>query len=463
MQNMEDIEEKTEAIEATAEDEVTGVVDRILELLEDEEQLSPDFSFVLELDDDCIGQVIESIPWSIRLSVWAVLPPDRYWPVLRSMQHSTVGHVVDSLPAADVEKLTELAEDADLLALADCLPQQMVDAILEEVGADRAEILNEALAYEEDQVGRYIDRNVIKVRPAASVQRLVKRLRLRGGDRPVAIFVVDRTGAPVGHITYDMLMGEGAAKTVGELAGPVSVFKDSDDFYTAMLEIESSDNSAWYPVMRDGKLLGAISAWVLLREWRDQNLDTLIRETPADEEDLFTPVPKAAQIRALWLMINLATAFLASAVIGMFESALREVVALAVLMPVVASMGGIAGSQTLAISLRGLALNHLSEANLNLVLAKEAKIALLNGLVLGVIVGLVVWSWFDSASLGAIIFAAILVNGLAAAYAGTFIPFMLKKMRIDPAISGSVILTTVTDVVGFIVFLGLGSLVFLDF
>jgi len=251
--------------------------------------------------------------------------------------------------------------------------------------------------------------------------------------------------------------------TVGELAGPVSVFKDSDDFYTAMLEIESSDNSAWYPVMRDGKLLGAISAWVLLREWRDQNLDTLIRETPADEEDLFTPVPKAAQIRALWLMINLATAFLASAVIGMFESALREVVALAVLMPVVASMGGIAGSQTLAISLRGLALNHLSEANLNLVLAKEAKIALLNGLVLGVIVGLVVWSWFDSASLGAIIFAAILVNGLAAAYAGTFIPFMLKKMRIDPAISGSVILTTVTDVVGFIVFLGLGSLVFLDF
>ena len=219
-------------------------------------------------------------------------------------------------------------------------------------------------------------------------------------------------------------------------------------------------NTAWYPVEREGEVVGALGAADLLDYLQEKNIDKLGSEAGSEEEDLFTPVMKAARIRAIWLVINLGTAFLASAVIAMFEGTLEKVVALAVLMPVVASMGGIAGSQTLAIAIRGLALKTLSEANLKLLLAKEARIALLNGIVLGILVGIVVWQWFDSPQLGAIIAVAILVNGLAAAYAGTMVPFLLKKLKIDPAVSGSVILTTVTDVVGFFLFLGMGTLVF---
>jgi len=187
-------------------------------------------------------------------------------------------------------------------------------------------------------------------------------------------------------------------------------------------------------------------------------LEVAISEAPSNEEDLFTPVRTAAKMRAIWLTTNLATAFLASWVIGLFEGALQQLVALAILMPVVASMGGIAGSQTLAVALRGIALNHLQQSNLKLLLNKEIKIAAWNGLLLGIVIAGVVSYWFSSIPLGLVIFVAIVLNSLAAAASATLIPFLLKKMKIDPAVAGSVILTTVTDIVGFVAFLGLASL-----
>jgi Mg/Co/Ni transporter MgtE len=241
---------------------------------------------------------------------------------------------------------------------------------------------------------------------------------------------------------------------------PVSCFRDDMSLAEATRGADFNYNTAWYPVTRAGKVVGALAAADLLDWLREREIEHLGSDTTSEEEDLFTPVLRAARIRAVWLIINLGTAFLASGVIAMFETTLERVVALAVLMPVVASMGGIAGSQTLAIAIRGLALKHLSEANLRQLLSKELRIALLNGLVLGLLVGVVVWMWFGLPELGAIIAAAILFNGLAAAYAGAMVPLVLKRMKIDPAVSGSVILTTVTDVVGFFLFLGMGTLVF---
>ena len=197
----------------------------------------------------------------------------------------------------------------------------------------------------------------------------------------------------------------------------------------------------------------------MFAELQEVTATASINEAPTGEEDLFTPVAQAARLRALWLAINLLTAFLASWVIGLFEATLQQVVALAILMPVVASMGGIAGSQTLAVSLRGITLNHLNEANIRLVLKKESRIALINGLVLGICIAAVVSVWFESVLLGGVILSAVAVNSLAAAVSGTVIPFVLKKMNIDPAISAAVVLTTVTDVVGFFVFLFVASLV----
>lgn len=182
-------------------------------------------------------------------------------------------------------------------------------------------------------------------------------------------------------------------------------------------------------------------------------------ENVRSEEDLFTPLTVATRLRALWLVINLLTAFVASAIIGIFDNVVEQVVALAILMPVVASMGGIAGSQTLAVAIRGgIALNHLHQSNLKLLVNKELKIATINGLIMGLVIAGVVYMVFDSWPLALIICCAIFLNSLAAAASGTLIPFTLKKFNIDPAVAGSVVLTTVTDVVGFFAFLGLGAI-----
>jgi len=172
-------------------------------------------------------------------------------------------------------------------------------------------------------------------------------------------------------------------------------------------------------------------------------------------------VPRATRRRALWLGINLATAFLASWVIGRFEDTLEQVVALAVLMPVVASMGGIAGTQTLTLMVRGLALGQVGASNLRVLLTKEVLVGLFNGAIWALVVGAVAWLWFRDVWLGVVIAAAMTINLFAAALAGVIVPLTLKRMRIDPALAGGVILTTVTDVVGFLSFLGLGTLVLL--
>ncbi len=177
-----------------------------------------------------------------------------------------------------------------------------------------------------------------------------------------------------------------------------------------------------------------------------------------EEEDLFAPVLPSARRRAVWLGINLLTAFLAAGVIGLFEDALEEIVALAVLMPIVASMGGIAGSQTLTLAIRGLALGQISRTNSNWLLRKEVGIAALNGLLWALVVASLAVLWFNSLAIGAIIAAALVINMLAAGVSGIAIPLLLRRLGIDPALSGSVVLTTVTDVVGFMAFLGLATI-----
>jgi len=177
-----------------------------------------------------------------------------------------------------------------------------------------------------------------------------------------------------------------------------------------------------------------------------------------DEEDVFAGVRKSARRRALWLGINLLTAFTAAWVVGLFEATIEKIVALAVLMPVVASMGGIAGTQTVTLIIRGIALGQVQESNARWLFFKELGVAGLNGLVWALVVALATWAWLGTWMIAAVIFAAIFINLTAAAVAGVLIPLGLKRLRIDPALAGGVILTTVTDVVGFAALLGLGSI-----
>jgi magnesium transporter len=235
-----------------------------------------------------------------------------------------------------------------------------------------------------------------------------------------------------------------------------------DDLYEAAEVVIHSEQMAMPVVNTDNKLLGRLtiaSAYELRQEMADEAAAKAggLRE----DEDLFASVRKSAKNRGIWLGINLVTAFLASWFIGLFGATIEQVVALAVLMPVVASMGGIAGSQTLTVIVRGLALGQVTDSNRNALLKKELRVGAVNGLVWAFVIGALTYLWFNDIMLSITITVAILLNLVAASLAGVVIPSILDKMKIDPALSGSVILTTVTDIVGFVTFLGLGSLLLL--
>jgi magnesium transporter len=239
----------------------------------------------------------------------------------------------------------------------------------------------------------------------------------------------------------------------------VTTIQGADDTMNASLLVQRSGLASLPVVDENNKLLGRLdvtSASELVNEFYERQV--MASAGMDEDEDLFSPVAKSAKNRALWLGINLLTAFLASWFIGLFEGTLQQVVALAVLMPVVASMGGIAGSQTLTLIVRGLALGQVTPANLRALMVKELKVGGVNGVIWALVIGVVAYFWFTDAMLGLVICLAILFNIVAAALAGVFVPVILDKLKIDPALSGSVILTTVTDIVGFVAFLGLGTL-----
>ena len=239
----------------------------------------------------------------------------------------------------------------------------------------------------------------------------------------------------------------------------VTMLVGTDESTAASLQVQRSGLSSLPVVDESNKLIGRLdiaSASELMNEFYERQV--MASAGMDEDEDLFSPVAKSARNRALWLGINLLTAFLASWFIGLFEATLQQVVALAVLMPVVASMGGIAGSQTLTLIVRGLALGQVTPANLRALMMKELKVGGLNGVIWALVIGIVAYFWFADALLGMVICLAILFNIVAAALAGVFVPFILDRLKIDPALSGSVILTTVTDIVGFVAFLGLGTL-----
>jgi Mg2+ transporter MgtE len=446
----------------SAQDTTTEAIAPIIEFLVEprrDELTTAERQQIADFEDVDLSHLIESLPQAARAEVLRALPLDRYWPLLLRLQHETVGNLFAVIPAEEQAALMELAEDDVIIELADALPRPFLETLLVEVESDRAETLQAALSYDQEQVGRYMKTDVMRVRGSSTVSLLRRRLGRRS-TFPAAIVVLNADKSSAGVVLYRDLANCDPKVRLETITTPVSCFRDDMSLADAARGADFNYNTAWFPVTRAGEVVGALAAADLLDWLREREIEHLGSDTTSEEEDLFTPVMKAARIRAVWLIINLGTAFLASAVIAMFETTLQRVVALAVLMPVVASMGGIAGSQTLAIAIRGLALKHLSDANLKQLLSKELRIALVNGLILGLLVGVVVWIWFGLPELGAIIAAAILFNGLAAAYAGAMVPFALRKMKIDPAVSGSVILTTVTDVVGFLLFLGLGTLVF---
>ena len=336
----------------------------------------------------------------------------------------------------------------------------MVDRALWVMDEQQRHYFKEAKGYRDDQIGRWVSHELLVLPTNARVRDGMRLLRREVPEYMDTLFLVNRAGHFSEAVRIGKIIGSPDHLPLVDLSEDVfTVLEGQEDSVDAALKVQQSGFSSLPVVDDSGKLLGRLdigTAGELVNTYYEGQL--MASAGMDEDEDLFAPVVKSARNRAVWLGINLLTAFLASWFIGLFEATLQQVVALAVLMPVVASMGGIAGSQTLTLIIRGLAMGQVTSANLKALMKKELSVGGLNGVLWAIVIGFVASMWFGSPVIGLVIAMAILVNIAAAALSGVAIPVLLDKMKLDPALSGSVVLTTVTDIVGFVAFLGLGTL-----
>lgn len=409
-----------------------------------------------------VANTLESLPPGKRAQAWDCVPESQLGEVLANLREGARSVLIEKLDEADLVAAAENMEVDDLVEIIEDFPQAVSEAILETLEEEIRGQIETSLTFDEGTAGRLMRSDAITVRPDVRLDTVARYLRLH---KPLpshtdSLMVVDREGHLLGILPiFDVATNDESALVRDIMHPPANkVLANTPDKEVARI-FERREVVAVGVVDESDKLLGRITsdeALGLLRREADQAL--MNRGGLDADEDLFGPILPSARRRALWLGLNLATAFLAAWVIGWFEHALDKIVALAVLMPIVASMGGIAGSQTLTLTIRGLALGQIAGKNVRWLTVKELAVGTLNGLAWAVVVGAAAYLWFGDPGIGTIIGVAMVINLLAAAASGVIIPLVLNRFGIDPALSGAVVLTTVTDVVGFISFLGLATI-----
>jgi magnesium transporter len=409
-----------------------------------------------------IAGLLESFPHGPREILWELVDPEDRGETLVHLNDEVRNDLIREMETHDLVAATETLDIDDLVDLLQDLPGTVTNEIMRAMDKQNRVRLESILHFDEETAGGLMNVDVVTVRADVTLDVVLRYLRLHK-DVPSTtdtLFVVDRNDRYRGALPLTTLLTNDPDLMVAAVMDRdvKGIPASTPDIEVARMFENHDLVSA--PVVNDhNRLLGRITIDDVVDVIRDDADHSLMRMAGLDEEDdTFAPIVKSARRRAVWLGINLLTAFLASWVIGRFQATLEQVVALAVLMPIVASMGGIAGSQTLVIVIRGLALGKVGSTNARWLLYKELAVSVINGSIWALVVAVVSGLWFHNANIGLIIATALIVNLVCAAAAGLSIPFMLKRMKIDPAHAGPVILTTVTDVVGFMVFLGLGTI-----
>ncbi|WP_423185836.1 magnesium transporter [Alishewanella sp. d11] len=428
----------------------------------DEDEFNQLLTRLTELEPAELALALESMPLEQRLNCWLGLAPEDQIEALTHMRVDARENIFKQLDDLQLKTLVEEMDVDALLELLEELPQRLYDYACSRLDASQRRWLEMALTYDEDQCGRYADHDLLILNKNAKVRDAIRLFQNVPADAEYqdTLFVIDRTGRYAGQIQASSLLGRASHLPIeGFIDEESPVVEGQLDLDQGSEIVARSGYTALAVVDADGKLLGRLSIGEALENVR-RSLESQFMHTAGldEEEDLFAPIFISAKRRAIWLGINLLTAFLAAWTIGLFEATLQQVVALAVLMPIVASMGGIAGSQTLTLMIRGLALEQITEQTYMTLLRKEIGVGAINGVLWSIVIAVITYFWFGDWLIGGIIGLAIVINIIVAAISGVYIPRWLDKMNIDPALSGSVILTTVTDVVGFFTFLGLGSL-----
>lgn len=411
-----------------------------------------------------MAHLLQSLPPQQRKLVWSMVDDDAEGEVLLYLNDDLRDELLrDMAPSRILAAAEGLATD-DLADLVQDLPATITREVLNSLDEQRRERLETALAFPEDTAGGLMNTDMVTVRPEVTldvVMRYLRRLKDGLPDLTDNLIVINREGRYLGVLYLTDLLTNDPDDSVAEVmtlqVKPMLATLDARDVAN---RFEQLDLVSAPVVDEDGHVLGRITVDDVMDLIREEAEHQFMGQAGLSEtEDMFAPVLLSARRRALWLGVNLLTAFLAAWVIGRFEATIQKVVALAVLMPIVASMGGIAGTQTLTLAIRGIATGHLSAKNMRWLLRKEMAVSVINSAVWALVVALIAWAWFGSANIAMIIAAAITINLLTATLSGALLPLLLARLGIDPALAGGVILTTVTDVVGFLAFLGLATLV----
>lgn len=415
-----------------------------------------------ELNASEIAHILEAIPSRQRFTVFKRAPKSSHGEILLDMGDVAAAELASHLDRSTLKALAEELDSSDLADLIDVLPDESVDDLLSGMSLQRRERIEATLSYDEESAGRIMQSDAINVRPDVSVGTALRYLCILD-DVPsdtVILMVVGREGTFLGSVTVlDLVRSDEGTLIKDIMDEEVKTLSPEDDEGEVAMLFENHDLITAAVVDEDNKFLGRIVIDDVVDIIREQGEHAFLGQAGLDdEEDLFAPMIPSAKRRAVWLAVNLMTAFMAAWVIGLFEATLDQIVALAILMPIVASMGGIAGTQTLTLTIRGLALGQIGQSNARRLLNKELGISLLNGSLWAVVVGVVTWLWFKDPRVGVIIGVALVFNMVIASLAGILVPLFLKRMNLDPALSGVVVVTTVTDIIGFMSFLGLATI-----
>ena len=410
-----------------------------------------------------VARLLESSPPRERQLLWDLIDNTNEGEIL---QYLTEDISIPFLKKMDTKQLLAVSEQFETDDLADMLqhlPETIVKEVLASMSAKNRIKVEALLSYPEDSAGGLMNTDTITIRPNITVDIVFRFLRRHNKlpDMTDNLLVVSRSDRFLGTLPLTKLLVADTSSTIREIMDTETTVITANTSASEVAQLFEKLDLVSAPVIdeKSGKLLGRITIDDVVDVIRDEAEHSMLSMAGLeDDEDTFSPVMKTTRRRAVWLGINLITAFIASYVIGLFQGTLDQVVALAILMPIVASMGGIAGSQVLTLVIRGIALGQIGSTNTRWLLNREIIVGILNGILWATVVAILTAFWFDNLEIAYIIAGAIMINLLFAAMTGTLLPIALNRLGIDPALAGSVILTTVTDVVGFLSFLGLATI-----
>ena len=407
-----------------------------------------------------IAHSLESLPPKERQLLWSMIEIEDEGEIIAELNDEIQQELIAEISPDELIKIIEDLELDEIVDILQALPESKTQNILSSMSQRDQKRIKEALVYPEDSAGGLMNTDIISVRPKHSIEVVMRYLRAQKKlpKNTDQIFVVSRENKYLGALPVSSILVSEPSLNTRELMETATKPLDADLIDKDVARLFEQNDWVSAPVVdKNSRLIGRITI--------DDVVDVIIEDADQNflgmagiAEDTFAAPARAARGRVLWLSINLMTAFIASMTIGLFQATIDQIVYLAILMPIVASMGGVAGTQTLTIVIRGLTLQQINSSNLNWLFKREIAVSIVNGMVLSILVGGITYLWFESFVLSLVISIAMVINLLSSAIAGILIPIILRKFNQDPAIAGSVVVTTVTDVIGFFSFLGLAAI-----